>query len=51
MFLVGTGEQAVKATITADHEEQVLYVPEGQILSTGTTAPNFAVLLELRDAV
>ncbi|MFB4285810.1 trypsin-like serine protease [Nonomuraea sp. MTCD27] len=48
VFLVGSGDQVVEATITADGEEQTVVVPEGQVRPTGTTDPDFAVLLELR---
>ncbi|GAA2859831.1 trypsin-like serine protease [Nonomuraea rubra] len=48
VFLVGSGDQEVEATITANGEEQTVVVPEGEIRPTGTTDPDFAVLLELR---
>jgi hypothetical protein len=48
VFLVGSGDQEVAATITANGTEETVVVPEGQVRPTGATDPNFAVLLELR---
>jgi hypothetical protein len=48
VFLVGAGDQTVAATITANGAQETVTVPEGQVRPTGTTDPDFAVLLELR---
>lgn len=48
VFLVGSGDQVVAATVTTNGEQQTVVVPEGEVRPTGTTDPNFAVLLELR---
>ncbi len=48
VFIVQAGAQTVEATITSNGEEETVVVPEGELRPTGTTDPNFAVLLELR---